>query len=287
VTNGQKYNFYPKYHNLVPKIAILSQFFVTKHNLFVLLEIGSNFAAETDKGYRVMRKITALGDSIMRGVILDKSSSASKPRYTNLSDNFASICATELGVDIKNFGRFGNTTLHALKSWERYKTDIADSDYIVIEFGGNDCDHNWLEIANNPAAEHHPIVDLPKYVELLRTMIINIKELNSQPLLLSLPPIIADSYFNAFTKNMNTEQKNNVLLWLNGCLENITQWHEMYNLELFKLSTELDVPIIDITSPFLVKRNYRNLFCDDGIHPNKKGHSLIADTICHYAHRFI
>lgn len=237
--------------------------------------------------YTVMRRITALGDSIMRGVVLDKSSNTSKPRYVNLNDNFASICATTLGIEVKNFGRFGNTTLHALKCWDRYSADIKDSDYIVMEFGGNDCDHRWIEIANNPTADHSPIIDLSKYVELFRTIVIKVKESNSKPLLLSLPPIIAEDYFNAFTQNMSAEQRENVLLWLNGCLENITQWHEMYNLELFKLATELNIPIIDITSPFLVKRNYRELFCTDGIHPNKRGHSLIADTILNYVHKHI
>ena len=38
---------------------------------------------------------------------------------------------------------------------------------------------------------------------------------------------------------------------------------------------------------FLLERNYREMFCDDGIHPNERGHRLIADTICHAATGYI
>jgi len=234
-----------------------------------------------------MRQIIAFGDSIMRGIVLDKSKDSLNPRYTQLNDSFVSICSAQLGREIKNYGSFGNTTLRALHNLNRYKSEIELSEYAIMEFGGNDCDHQWVAIADNPSAEHHPFISIPQYAEQFSKLITSIQQLGAKPILLSLPPIIADSYFNAFTKNMSVEQKGNVLSWLNGCLENITQWHDMYNLELFKLATELNIPIIDITSPFLVKRDYRELFCEDGIHPNKKGHRLIAETICNYAHKYL
>ena len=40
-----------------------------------------------------------------------------------------------------------------------------------------------------------------------------------------------------------------------------------------------DIPIIDITSKILEINNYSNLLCDDGIHPNEKGHKIIAEAI--------
>ena len=40
-----------------------------------------------------------------------------------------------------------------------------------------------------------------------------------------------------------------------------------------------DIPIIDITPKFLEIKNYSNLLCDDGIHPNEKGHKIIAEAI--------
>ena len=40
-----------------------------------------------------------------------------------------------------------------------------------------------------------------------------------------------------------------------------------------------DIPIIDITSKILEINNYSNLLCDDRIHPNEKGHKIIAEAI--------
>ncbi|MBQ9138922.1 MAG: SGNH/GDSL hydrolase family protein [Alistipes sp.] len=224
-----------------------------------------------------MRQIVAFGDSIVRGIVLNNDI---KPRYTQIDDSFVSLCSAQLGCEIKNYGRFGNTALRALHNLERYKEEIVRSEYAIIEFGGNDCDHHWAEIAASPSAEHHPLTTIPQYTEQVRQLIYSIEALGTEPILLSLPPIIADDYFNTFTASMCPEQRSNVMQWLNGRLENITQWHEMYNLALFKLASDIGVKIIDITSPFLVMRNYRELFCTDGIHPNRKGHSLIAKTIC-------
>lgn len=43
-----------------------------------------------------------------------------------------------------------------------------------------------------------------------------------------------------------------------------------------------DIPIIDITSKILEINNYSNLLCDDRIHPNEKGHKIIAEAIKEY-----
>ena len=58
--------------------------------------------------------------------------------------------------------------------------------------------------------------------------------------------------------------------------------NEMYNLTLFRLAGELEVPIIDICTPFLRGREFSELLCEDGIHPSEKGHQFIYDAVCRY-----
>ncbi|OLA61120.1 MAG: hypothetical protein BHW37_01125 [Firmicutes bacterium CAG:272_52_7] len=41
----------------------------------------------------------------------------------------------------------------------------------------------------------------------------------------------------------------------------------------------MKIPMIDIRSAFLVKRDYSDYLCEDGIHPNERGHKLIKDTL--------
>lgn len=234
-----------------------------------------------------MRQITAFGDSIMRGIVLDEESVATTPRYTLLEESFSTRCGAQLGLEIKNHGRFGNTTHHGLRELERRREQIAASEYCVMEFGGNDCDHRWTEIAENPEGEHRPVTTLDHFAAQYHEMISYVRRLGSQPLLLSLPPILSDRYFHTITRTMDALRRSNVLRWLGGSVDNITRWHEMYNLKLFKLAAMLDVPIIDITSPFLVERNCPDLYCEDGIHPNERGHRLIADTICRVAEAYV
>ena len=227
-----------------------------------------------------MKQITALGDSIIRGVVPSSLHSQTGIRYSILDDSFSARCSTMLGFDIKNHGRFGNTVGNCLKELKRRSSLIANSDFVVIELGGNDCDYNWHEIATDPNASHSPITPIKKFTQQYSRLINGIRSLGSQPIILSLPPIIADLYFNTITLKMNAQQRRNVIEWLGGSIDSISRWHEMYNVELFKIARKLSTPIIDITTPFLEIHNIRKYFCYDGIHPNENGHHIIAETIC-------
>ena len=83
----------------------------------------------------------------------------------------------------------------------------------------------------------------------------------------------------AEVKDFVPEKAGNVLDWLGGSVTPISNWHEMYNLELYRLASSCSVPVIDITSCFLSKRNYSDYLCEDGMHPNEEGHRLISDVI--------
>ena len=37
--------------------------------------------------------------------------------------------------------------------------------------------------------------------------------------------------------------------------------------------------MIDIRSAFLVRKDYTDYLCEDGIHPNEKGHRLIREAM--------
>ncbi len=55
--------------------------------------------------------------------------------------------------------------------------------------------------------------------------------------------------------------------------------HELYNRELFKLGDELDVPVVDISTIFLDRRSLGDCYSADGMHPNKRGHAMIAEAV--------
>ena len=114
------------------------------------------------------------------------------------------------------------------------------------------------------------------FVSTYTAIISGIKELGKIPVLLSLPPIDSIRYFDHISKGLNGD---NILAWMKGNKQFITNWHERYNIEIFKLAIGCGVPVIDITSVFLEKKNYSYYLCEDGIHPNAKGQKLIAEAI--------
>ncbi len=217
-----------------------------------------------------MKSVYAFGDSILRGVILEND------KYVISKNNFSNICKNTLGVSIENKAKFGSTITNGQKSLEKNIQNLKNYDYVIFEFGGNDCDFNWKEISENPGIEHKPNNTIEDFKKIYTNLINKVKQLNVAPVLLSLPPIDSEKYFKKVSSNLNKE---NILKWMDNDRNFISNWHERYNLETFKLAINNKIPIIDITSRFLESRNYRQFLCEDGIHPNEKGHEIIANAI--------
>ena len=220
-------------------------------------------------------RIAALGDSITKGVVLNDQN-----RYSAAEQSFLDIISNELDLRIDNYGKFGCTVGYGNSVIERHATDIAESDYTFIEYGGNDCDFDWIKIAQDPHGEHKARTPLEEFTEELSSLVAKIRELGSVPVLITLPPILSDTYFSFFSRSMSDEQKNNIKEWLGGDIGIITRWHESYNRALFQVANQTRTQIIDITTPFDTFRgDLTSLYCADGIHPNARGHKLIAHTI--------
>ena len=220
-------------------------------------------------------RIAALGDSITKGVVLNDQN-----RYSAAEQSFLDILSSELDLRVDNYGKFGCTVSHGNNVLERHTADIADSDYTFIEYGGNDCDFDWIKIAQDPHGEHKARTPLEEFTEELSSLVAKIRKLGSIPVLITLPPILSDTYFSFFSRSMSDEQKNNIKEWLGGDVGIIARWHESYNRALFQVANQTHTQILDITTPFDTFRgDLTSLYCADGIHPNAHGHKLIAHTI--------
>jgi len=220
-----------------------------------------------------IKRIVALGDSITKGVIYDGES------YKIIPDGFVNQCAEDMQVEIDNYSRIGCTIARGSQIAEQHADAIAKSDVTLVEFGGNDFDFCWTDIASAPQDNHYPMTELPTFRQIYRDLIARIRQLGSKPMLMSLPVIDYQRFYNFVTRNMGDKDRQNVLSWLGGREERIRTYHDMYSLAVYEIAYQERVPVLDITSPFLTNRDYLPYLCMDGIHPSQQGHNLIAASV--------
>lgn len=219
--------------------------------------------------------IIVSGDSISKGVIYDEE----KSKYTVLSENYVSILQEKLRGAVINLSKFGSTIPKGIsKLQNEFLKHIPD--VVLIEYGGNDCDFDWDEVAGNPEADHLPKTDLATFERVLKETIDTLKNKKVIPVLMTLPPLNADAYFKWISKN-NPLAECNILSWL-GSVTKIYWWQERYNSAIVKIAEETHTKWIDIREAFLRHPDFTKFLCRDGIHPNKEGHRIIANKILDY-----
>lgn len=218
-------------------------------------------------------KICILGDSIAKGVLYDEA----QGRYVCGKNGFAQRLAAD-GEDVDNISVFGCTVTKGLKLAQRHMARIEQADAVLLEFGGNDCDFHWDDIAEDPDAHHDPNTVMDSFLESYTKLVYLVQSKGVMPLVLNLPPIGAKRYFDSFSAKMNDDQKNNIIKWLGGDVEYIHRWHKTYNDQLCALTGSLGIPMADIRQGFYTG-DYTDYLCRDGIHPNEDGQELIYDKL--------
>lgn len=223
-------------------------------------------------------KIVVSGDSISKGVIYDEI----KKKYTVIEENYVDLIRDKINGIICNTSRFGSTII---KGIQKLKNSIfkENPDIVLIEYGGNDCDYNWDEIAQNPDGIHIPKTDFTTFENTLLEAVSFIKESRGIPILMNLPPLDADRYLNWISQD-NQDIKANIMKWL-GSVTKIYWWQERYNSAIVKIAEETKTLLIDVRGAFLRFPDYTKFLCIDGIHPNRDGHMVIADKIIDFISR--
>jgi len=225
----------------------------------------------SNDGYRFI----VTGDSISKGIVFDEE----KGRYSILEDNYVNLLRQRLKGMVCNAAKFGNTVIKGLGRLQNEVLRI-NPDVVLIEYGGNDCDFDWEEIARNPESHHVPKTDFNVFRTMLTETINSLKEKGIAPVLLTLPPLDADRYFKWICKN-NPLAGSNILKWL-GSVTKIYWWQERYSSAIMQIAQETRTIWIDIRAAFLQQPDFRRFFCLDGIHPNREGHRLIAEKIIEF-----
>ena len=217
------------------------------------------------------RMLAIFGDSILKGVQVQRETK----RYW--AEDFLSTGAFEkrFGLSLINCSRFGYTVTRGKAFLSRQMEKGLEADLVVLEYGGNDADFNWKEIAERPADEHEPNTPLPVFLDTLSSMIDQLRCAGKRPILTTLPPISAHRYLDWITQNGLSRER--ILEWL-GDEGAIYRYQERYSNGIKMIAEQKNVDLIDIRDAFLVERQLLPYLCIDGIHPNAEGQRLIRDA---------
>ncbi|WP_343363464.1 SGNH/GDSL hydrolase family protein [Listeria seeligeri] len=226
---------------------------------------------------KTIQSVGIWGDSIMKGVLFNPE----KNRYTLLKNNCIKRASEKLGITFQNHSTMGRTITKGHEILTKDLAKDASNDIAIIEFGGNDCDFNWAEVSENPEAPHIPGTPIDIFETQLREMIARLKNLDIQPILMTLPPLHAKRYFDFITRSgLNKE---NILAFLGGDVQMIYRWQERYSNTISKIAGKTGSHLIDIRDSFLAEFHYEELLCIDGIHPNEAGHIKMSRKFVQYA----
>lgn len=218
-----------------------------------------------------MKNICIFGDSIGKGVALNSLSE----RYEIVKLDLSRILKPRQKVNIKNYSSFGCTVTKGLSIIEKHEEKLSGYDTAILEFGGNDCNFIWEEVARLPDKEHKPNTSPEEFSANYLKAVGIVQKAGLKPVLVNLPPLDAKKFLNWISRGINGA---NILKWLGG-VEAIYRWQEMYSLAVVKIAQKLSVSLADVRSEFLKRRDFSALLCEDGMHPTRKGHELIAKTV--------
>jgi acyl-CoA thioesterase-1 len=229
---------------------------------------------------KLLESIGIWGDSLLQGVVLDET----QGRYSIIEDNCAVTLAKKIGITINNNSRFGCTAPKGMKALHRALESDVEFSAAIIEFGGNDCDFKWEEVAAAPESEHTPRTTLADFTTCYTDMIAALKAKDIAPVLVSLPPLDAERYFDWITRGGLSRE--NILRWL-GDVQHIYRWHERYSNAVSAMARKFSCHFIDVRDAFLSVRDYQKYLCLDGIHPNREGHKLMERVFYEYAEEYV
>lgn len=215
-----------------------------------------------------MLTIALYGDSIGRGVTYDPQ----RGRYVYLKQGFDKLMQQSGAAQFINRSRFGATAREGLTAFLADETIPCDA--VAIQYGGNDCTPDWQAIAGDPEGSHEAKTGLDAFVSDLTAFVEAVRQRGQTPILITPPPLVAQRYVDWITKELD---RGRILSFL-GDVHHVYRWQEQYALAVHQAARATACNLFDLRAWYLKERVLSDLYCVDGMHPNQRGHEVIAQA---------
>ncbi|HCI67492.1 MAG TPA: SGNH/GDSL hydrolase family protein [Oscillibacter sp.] len=178
-------------------------------------------------------------------------------------------------LEVVNRAKMGATVTKGLSLVEHDVQRGMDARWALVAYGGNDSDFDWEAIAAAPEQEHLPHTVLPEFIEKLRCAVQELASAGVQPVLMTLPPIDGQRYFQFICRRADG---GSILRWL-GDVGRIYRHQELYSDAVAALAMTEGLPLIDVRRQFLPMRDLPRYIAADGIHLTMTGYRCLFDTL--------
>ena len=167
------------------------------------------------------------GDSIMKGTVYEGG------RYRSCYTEVFLPQMEGLDIALDNRSRFGYTAERGLGLIKKAIAAGEKPDYALVEYGGNDCNFDWPAIGRDPDYPHQPVTALADFEATMRECIGLLRGAGITPVLMSLPPVDSDKYYEyIISKGVDRCS----LLKFLGTPLSIYRYQELYSVAISKLA---------------------------------------------------
>ena len=216
-------------------------------------------------------RIAVFGDSLMKGTLPD-----AQLRYHFHTDLFEAPLAG-LHAEVTNRSVFGATSRKGVALVQRDLARGHRYDWALVEYGGNDCNYDWPDVAAHPEQDPRPRgaggrISARTWRPSCRCCARPASARSSR----LLPPIDEVKYLACIDHNGASAA--GVMQWL-GDVRRIYRTQERYSGLVRTIADELDVPCADPRERFLDRGDPRALNADDGIHLSEEGYRLFYGAL--------
>lgn len=216
-----------------------------------------------------MKKLFIFGDSILKGVTFSEEAG----RYKICLQDYVHLA--EEGIEVNNLSKMGATIEYGERILGEELSDMDENSIVLLEYGGNDCDHKWKDISKSPDKVHICNTDPAVFEKLYKSCIEKARTVGARVLISNLPPLDSEKYMKWISRGLDYDV---ILKWL-GDTSMLYRWHENYNRLVERIAEKCGAQLVDLRGAFLTARNFKSLISADGIHPTEDGHSLITKTL--------
>lgn len=221
-----------------------------------------------------MKKIAVFGDSILKGAV----TGLTDHLFDILPENSLTIAQKKLGFELFNDSVFGSIITKTQRRLNKFFEKGEKADFVILESGGNDSDYDWNVLAaSDSEIPLQPRTPLSDYLRVWEEMVQTVKSNGAVPIVMTTPSLVADRWYRHVTRALDEKGKSKVDAFLGECpVDTISKLHETYNLNLMEFCRSNNVFFVDMRKALLDTEHYRDLMCQDGIHPNQMGYEFMA-----------